>query len=694
MVQLVCNNFDNVTVIYNGANTLELGWVDEHPQIKSVLWCPGTGQSGFNGLGDILNGDTNPSGKTADTFLYDLTVSPTWNNFGSFVYDNMSEFDSKFEFMGMEISEVHPSFVNYTDGIYVGYRYYETAAAEGFIDYDATVQYPFGYGLSYTTFKQEMGPMTANNGEISFDVTVTNTGSVAGKDVVQVYYNPPYTNGGIEKASANLIAFDKTEMLEPGASETVHITFTTEEMASYDESGNGCYVLEAGDYIISLNSDSHHIIDSQVYTQDATIRYDENNPRSTDQIAASNQFSYASGGLTYLSRADHFANFEEATAGPSTYTMPEDQKSKFLCTANYDPTQFDDPNADAPTMGADNGLVLNDLRGLDYDDPLWDDLLDQMSAEDMEKLVSSAGYQTQAIESVGKVSTVDCDGPASINNNFTGEGSIGFPAAVMIASTWNVDLARAFGESIGKMADEMDVSGWYAPAMNTHRSAFGGRNFEYYSEDDVLAGNMAANAIQGAKEYGVYAYIKHFAMNDQESRRLDMICTWADEQAMREIYLKPFEIAVKKGGTTAVMSAFTYIGPVYAAATPELLNNVLRGEWGFRGMVISDGFSSGYFQNADQVVRNGNDACLVAFDTPETHVRVQSNAALQAMRTACHNIMYTVVNSRAYANDGVMEIPAWKIALIVIDVVAALALAFGEYKAVTNYKKRKADEKK
>lgn len=692
MVDLVCKNFDNVTVVYNGANTMELGWVDEHPQIKSVLWCPGTGQSGFNALGEILCGDVNPSAKTADTFVYDLTKTPTWNNFGNFVYDNMSEYDSEFMFGTFSLGEVHPSFINYTDNIYVGYRFYETAAAEGFIDYDKTVQYPFGYGLSYTTFKQDVGTLTEQDGVLSVDVTVTNTGNVAGKDVVEVYYNPPYTNGGIEKSSANLAAFDKTDLLEPGTSQTLTLTFNVEDMASYDVNGAGCYVLEAGDYIVSVNSDSHNIIKAQTYTVDKTVTYDESNPRQSDDKAATNLFGYADGGLTYLSRADHFANWDEATAGPSTYTMPADQKAQFLCTANYDATQFDDPSAEAPTMGAKNGLKLNDLRGLDYDDPKWDLLLDQMSADDMDKLVSSAGYQTQAIDSVGKVHTVDCDGPASINNNFTQQGSIGFPAAVMIANTWNVDMAHAFGDSIGKMADEMDVSGWYAPAMNTHRSAFGGRNFEYYSEDGVLAGNMAANAVIGAKEHGVYAYIKHFAMNDQETRRTDMLCTWANEQAMREIYFKPFEIAVKTGGTTAVMSAFSYIGPVYAAGTPELMQTVLRDEWGFRGMVISDGFSSSYFQNADQVVRAGNDACLVAFDTPETHMRVRSNAALQAMRTACHNIMYTVVNSRAYQYGGAEPMPKWKIALIAIDVVAVLCLAFCEYKSVKNYKKRKTEK--
>ena len=505
MLDLVCANFDNVVVVYNGANTMELGFLNDYKQIKGAIWCPGTGQSGFESLGAVVAGTVNPSGKTSDTFVYDLTATPTYNNFGNFLYDNMDEFAATSKNFGTGEEEATiPSFVNYVEGIYVGYRFYETAAVEGLIDYDKTVQFPFGYGLSYTDFEQKMGDVTVADGKVSFDVTVTNNGTAAGKDVVEVYYNPPYTNGGIEKASANLIDFAKTDVLQPGESQTINVSFSEEDMASYDTYGNGCYVLEAGDYEISINSDSHNAIASQTVSVADTVVYDENNARSTDDVAATNQFAYAEGDVTYLSRAD--------------------------------------------------------------------------------------GFQTSAASSVGKVMTVDCDGPASINNNFTGTGSIGFPSAVMIANTWNKDLALSFGESIGKMADEMDVSGWYAPAMNTHRNAFAGRNFEYYSEDGVLSGKMAANAVIGAEKYGVYAYIKHFALNDQETNRTGMLCTWSNEQAIREIYLKPFEIAVKEGGAKAVMSSFNYIGTQWAGGTYPLQTTVLRDEWGFRGFVLTDYF--------------------------------------------------------------------------------------------------------
>ena len=690
MLDLVCENFNNVVLVYNGANPMELGFVNEYSQIKSAVWCAGTGQSGFEALGEIVAGEINPSGKTVDTFVSDLTETPTWNNFGSFVYDNVDEYQYIHTNRRTGAKSTRfPTFVNYVEGIYVGYRFYETAADEGLIDYDKTVVYPFGYGLSYTSFTQEMGDLTEQDGTISFDVTVTNTGAVAGKDVVEVYYNPPYTNGGIEKASANLIAFDKTELLEPGASETVTISFSAEDMASYDEKGAGCYVLEAGDYEISIQSDSHNQIDSRIYTVADTVTYDEDNARSTDAQVAVNHFDYAEGEVTYLSRADGFANYAEATAAPENYSMSDEVKSVFINNGVYDPEKYNDASDEMPTTGAKNGMTLAELRGASYDDERWETLLDQLTISDMDTMIALGGYQTAAAASVDKASTVDCDGPASINNNFTGVGSVGFPSAVMIASTWNTDLALEFGESIGKMADEMDVSGWYAPAMNTHRSAFAGRNFEYYSEDGVLAGRIAANAVIGAEEYGVYAYIKHFALNDQETNRNVMLCTWANEQSIREIYLRPFEIAVKDGGAKAVMSSFNYVGAEWAGASSALCNTVLRDEWGFRGFVLTDYFGVYGYMNSDQAIRGGTDCMLVAYDTETNHVKDTSSATgVKAMRQACKNIMYTVVNSRAYAEENLNTgLPTWQIMAIAIDVVLGAAIIGLEVLTVKSYRK-------
>ena len=690
MVDLVCKNFDNVIVVYNGANAMELGWVKDYSQIKSVIWCAGTGQSGFNALGSVLCGDVNPSGRTIDTFVYDLTATPTWNNFGNMLYDNMNEFEA--DSFGTKVT---PAFVNYVENIYVGYKFYETAAAEGLIDYDKTVVYPFGHGLSYTSFTQTLNSVTESDGTITVDVTVTNTGSVSGKDVVEVYYNPPYTNGGIEKASANLIGFAKTSEIAAGASENVQVTFKAEDMASYDAHGKGCYVLEKGDYIISINSDSHNVIDSKTYTVASDIVYNESNPRSSDQTVATNEFDFAEGNVTYLSRADGFANYAEATAAPTDYSMPAEAKATFYNNSNYDPNDFNNPDDVAPTTGAKNGIQLADMVGVAYDDEKWDSFLDQLTVADMDSLIALGGYQSVAVSSVGKVQAIDCDGPASINNNFTQQGSIGFPSAVMIAATWNTDLAYSFGESIGKMADDMGVSGWYAPAMNIHRSAFAGRNFEYYSEDGVLSGAIASHAIMGSQDQGVYAFMKHFALNDQETNRCGMLCTWASEQAIREIYLKPFEACVKNADCHAVMSSFNYIGNTYAGNCPELLINVLRNEWGFVGMVLTDYYGVYGYQDSDHLIRNGGDFCLVNYDTETNHLTDTTSAtALVCARQACKNILYTVANSRAYYPENLNPgMPTWEKVMIGVDVVGVLALiALEILVAKKGYAKRKKEE--
>lgn len=688
LVDLVCSNFNNVVVVYNGANAFELGFVNDYPQIKSAIWCPGTGQSGFNALGSIVSGAVNPSGKTTDTVVYDLDSTPTVNNFGSYTYTNMNEFPG--ETFG---TTTLPTFINYVEGIYVGYKFYETAASEGLINYDEQVLYPFGYGLTYTSFTQTMSDITENNGVLTFDVTVTNTGSVAGKDVVQVYYNPPYTNGGIEKATANLIEFAKTKTLQPGESETISVSFKLEDMASYDDKDAKAYVLEKGNYDISINSNSHKVLESKTYTVDTTVVYSGDNSKSTDKIAATNVFDYANGGFTYLSRQDGFSNYEEATKAPASYELPQEYKDTFVNNSNYNPEDYNNADDVMPTLGAKNDIELMDLRGADYDDPRWETLLDNLTVSDMNTLISLGGYQTAEVKSVGKVGTIDCDGPASINNNFTGVGSLGFPSAVMIASTWNKEIAEDFGTSIGKMADEMGVSGWYAPALNIHRSAFSGRNFEYYSEDPILSGWMAAKATAGAETQGVYAYLKHFALNDQETNRNSMLCTWSNEQAIREIYLKAFEIAVKEGGAKAMMSSFNYIGTVYAGANPELLQTVLREEWGFRGMVLTDYFGVYGYQNADQEIRNGNDFMLVAYDAGTNQVKDQSSAtSIIAMRQASKNIMYTVVNSRAYFDENYsVEMAGWKKLAIGADVVLAGVLVVLEVLTIRKFRSSKEE---
>lgn len=709
MIDLVTKNFDKVTLVYNGANAFQFDFLSNYPQIKSVLWCPPAGQTGFSALGDVLAGETNPSGKTSDTFVKNLTKTPVFNNTdgaaaassssvgadGAFVYDNVDDLAAKYTgFTGQE-NTVLPSFVNYVEGIYVGYKFYETAADEGLINYDDTVIYPFGYGLSYTSFEQKMGDVSYKDGKVTFDVTVTNTGDTAGKDVVEVYYNPPYTDGGIEKASKNLVAFEKTEKLEPGASETVKIEFDDDDMASYDNKGAKAWVLEKGDYTISIQSDSHHVIDSEKINVADTITYDsESNTHNNDQTVATNQFDYAAGDVTYLSRANHFANYAEATAAPTNFSMSDEVKAAFTNNGNYDPTKYDDDSDEMPTTGAKNGLRLADMYGKDYDDADWEKLLDQLTFDDMDNLIANGGYGTPAVSSVGKIQLTDADGPASLNNNFTGVGSIGFPASTAFACTWNKDLAKQFGEMIGDMAHDMHVAGWYAPAMNIHRGAFSGRTFEYFSEDSLLSGVMASNEIAGAKEKGVYSFMKHFALNDQETNRTNMVCTWADEQAIREIYLKPFEMSVKEGGAQAVMSSFNYIGYTYAGASNNLLNTVLRDEWGFKGFVLTDYFGGYGYQNADQEIRNGNDSML-ATTKITNHITDKSATSVKAMRTAAHNILYTAANSWQYA-DGEPKVatPIWKTAMYVawgVTAVLVIALEALTIKRYMDRKKAKAE---
>ena len=692
MVDMVCSNFDNVIVIYNGANQFELGFADEYPQIKSVVWCPGTGNVGFNALGKVFSGEVNPSGKTPDTFIYDMTTAPWWNNAEKTEYTNLA--DMAVEGMNAGTAQVYaPAFTNYVEGIYVGYKYYETAAQEGAIDYDKTVQYPFGYGLSYTEFEQKMGELEEKDGQISVDVEVTNTGDVAGKDVVEVYYKPPYTNGGIEKSSANLIEFAKTDLLQPGESQTVTVTFSIEDMASYDENNAKAYVLEKGDYVISINSDSHTVLDQKTYTADKDVVYKGENKRASDDTAATNVFEDAKGDVTYLSRADHFANYEEATAAPASAELGEPYVSEYHLNSNFDKTTYLNDEDVMPTTGADNGLTLADMRDADYDDPRWEKLLDQLTVDEMANMIAMAGYQTAAMDSVGKVATLDFDGPAAINNNFTGVGSIGFPIEVVIASTWNKELAQTWGECMGKISQEMGAEGWYAPGMNTHRTAFGARNYEYFSEDGVLAGNMGAKAVEGARKYGVYSYIKHFALYEGNAK---MVSVWSNEQAIREIYLKPFEISVKQGGANAVMVSWSFLGDKWTGESSNLMNTVLRDEWGFRGMALTDFFrNNGHgFMNADAALANGVDAMLSTFNGEENNVaNPEHPTSVLQMRNACKNVMYTVVSSWAY--DGEHEetgMENWKKAGIGIDIVIALFMAGMEVLVIRGYKKRKNAE--
>ncbi|WP_249367142.1 MULTISPECIES: glycoside hydrolase family 3 N-terminal domain-containing protein [unclassified Actinomyces] len=704
MLAVVDSHFDNVVVLVNSNNTMELGWLDDYPSIKSVLLAPGTGVNGMGALGRILNGQVNPSGHTADTFVTDLTATPAYNNYGGFQYTNVED-------MAEEYLAADPAFqgvfgrVSYNEGIYVGYRYYETAyddAVPGF-DYDAEVRYPFGHGLSYTEFSHEITSFDASGEDVTLSVTVTNTGSVAGKDAVEIYSTPPYTNGGIEKASVNLAAFAKTRLLEPGASQEVQLTIPKEDLASYDSSGiktdDGGYVLEAGEYVISARASSHEVLDSESFTVEADIDYSQSG-RDSDGAAATNRFEdYSAGDVTYLSRADQFANYAEATAPPSAEDLiMSDQVRAAIdeySVAHYDPTAHEDPNAVMPTTGADNGLALRDMTGLDYDDEQWRLLLDQLTVEEMAELVAVGGFQTVAVDSIDKRLMLDSDGPAGLNDWVIGVMGTPYPAEVLVAQTWSTELAGEVGSGIGQEYQDVHIYGWYGPAMNMHRTAFGGRNFEYYSEDGVLAGHLAVATVNGAASHGVYSYIKHFAMNDQEINRCSLLQTYANEQTIREIYLKPFEVVVKgydEGAPQAVMSAFNYIGTRYTGADPNLLNGVLREEWGFQGMVLTDWYGSyGYQQTTDSVL-NGNDLMLGMGSQARSTVENQDSATVvSALRTASHNILFTVANSGNFTveTDGGGPEPL-TVRLIIVDLVVGVLCVGIMTLVVLRWRRKKA----
>lgn len=675
MLSLVNKNFKKVIVLVNSANPMELGFLNEYSNIKGALLMEGPGATaGFESLGRVLKGSVNPSGRTVDTYAYDLKSTPTYNNFGNYTYSDQKH-----------------HYVNYSEGIYNGYKFYETYYNGNQAGYDKAVQYPFGYGLSYTTFKKSMSNLKTNlKGKISFDVTVKNTGKVAGKDVVETYYTAPYTNGGVEKSSTNLLNFKKTKNLKPGQSQTLHFTLNREDMASYDTANGGSYVLDQGNYQIQVKDNSHDVVASKDYHVGTKVVYTK---RSSDKTTVKNQFGYAKGDVTYLSRKDNFANLATSTkAAPAVKTLTASVKNQLSDVKQVTVNK----NDKMPTTGAHNDVKLSNLRGKSYNSPLWDKLLDNMTYKQMNKLITYGGYQTVQASSIGLKHTYDFDGPAGYSSFMVkGINATSFPVAATIASTWNKDLANKRGQMMGKQGKELGVSGWYGPAMNLHRSAFGGRDFEYYSEDGTISGYMAVNEIKGAKKYGVYAYMKHFALNNQETNRCNMLVTWANEPAIRENYLKPFEMSVKKGGVTAVMSSFNYIGTKWSGANKELLTNVLRKEWGFHGLVETDYYGGYGYMSGEKAIAAGNDLMLSTtgkgmmgdFDAP--YITKKDATTVKNMRKACHDIMYTIVNSREYSKDNKQgNMLPWQKTVVTFDVIAGIVVVALEVLAAYIYRRR------
>nr|WP_167050227.1 glycoside hydrolase family 3 N-terminal domain-containing protein [Microbacterium halimionae] len=691
LIALAEGNFDTVIVVINASTSFELGGLQDDPEINGIIMAGSPGVSGFNALGRVLSGAVNPSGHTVDIFSRDFTADPTFQNFGDYAYTNVED----------------GYFVDYNEGIYSGYRYYETAAVEGFIDYDQAVVYPFGYGLSYTDFSwavsdEQLGDV---DGDISVDVDVTNIGDVAGRDVVQLYYTAPYTPGGIEKSSVVLGDFAKTSLLEPGATETVTLTIPVEDMASYDMSGTGSYVLDAGTYELKVQTDSHNLadgIDPISYTVDSTVTYTDG--RQSDAAPATNQFAdvtepYVDGSLTAFSRADFAGTFPTAPSAEN-YVASDATVAAF---APYDAAAAAAENEDAvaPTWNAEGDASLVNMRGLSWDDPAWDALLDQLDIDETVALLTSGAYNTAGLPEIGKIRTNDIDGPAGFSSFINPDLWTGtaFPSEYLIGQSWSTQLASDMGVAIGNEAMAMGINGWYGPAVNLHRSPFAGRNFEYYSEDPTLSGRLATYAIDGALTKGVYSFTKHFAMNDQETNRVNGngLATWATEQTIRELYLTPFEMVVKdvsgelpfydengeltstEIGSTAVMSSFNRIGATWAGGSPALMHNVLREEWGFTGMAITDFNLYPYMYPDEAWAARGTDHMLT-FEGMKTIEDTESAFAQENLRYAIHNVLYTVANSNAVNGMApgatlTYQAAAWEVGVIAGTVLLGILIA-------------------
>lgn len=581
LVRHVTAAFDSVIVLFNTANVMEMGWLEEYASIKAAVWVGIPGEVGFDCVGKLLKGDINPSGKLADTVAYRITDHPSNMNFGDFSYTGGGLNSSKF--------------VEYREGIYIGYRYFETFAPD-------KVQYPFGYGLSYTSFSVTADRFTADAATVAVRVTVKNTGGVAGKEVVQLYYSPPYTPGGIEKSAIVLGAYAKTDLLKPGQSQTLTLRFATDDMASYDYRTEQARVLEKGVYTIRVGRSVREHTATFSYTVDSTkvLRTDP-----VTGAAVHNRFDAARGTLSVFTREDAAGTYPSA---PAVFSPPAGIK-------DADKLPAPKTEGTAPALGVRHPDGVITLRDVAEDEGLWDAFLDQLTLDEMITLTANCGYKTAGVERLGIPQTTDNDGPAAIkgkNGILYRDSGIAYPAAAVLACTWNDALAERFGESVGIEAEDIGTHIWYAPGANLHRNPRGGRNFEYYSEDPLLSGRMCAAVVRGAQSKNLIVTVKHFAVNDQETNRTGLF-TWIDEQALRELYLKPFEMAVKDGGALGMMSGFNRIGMTWCGANRALLVDVLREEWGFKGFVVSDfsfNFTGTGYMSPPSAIYGHNNALL------------------------------------------------------------------------------------
>ena len=706
LITMATTNFDTVILVLNTNNPIELSSVSHLP-IDAILWVGGFGQTGTNGLAKVISGDVNPSGRLVDTFALNTLDAPSTANLGDYSFSNSSVDRGK-------------EYMVYAEGIYIGHRYYETRYEDyvlnqgnpGSFNYADEVAYPFGYGLSYTSFNYTGYTVTENQTSFDVSVTITNSGSVAGKETVQVYMQSPYTDYDksnlIEKAAVELVGFVKTDLLAPNQSQTVTISVDKALLKTYDATLAQTYILDAGDYYFTVAKDAHAAInniiqkrntgivnplvpsplettagdDSMVYKH-TVLSLDTTTYSTSLQTgyAITNQFTdvditYYDNSFTYLSRNNWLGTWPQ-TYQNGTWEAPQDLIDGLAF--NRSDAVVDSPAATMPKIETESEtygkLSVADLIGADYDDPRWQALIEQMSISNMTRLVRLGGYATVAIDNIGLPGTADKDGPSGFSSTLIpGRSGMAFPTQVLMASTWNESLLYEFGKAIGEDSLALGIHGWYAPGVNIHRSAYSGRNFEYYSEDGFLSGKMAAQVIKGAKELGVIAYMKHYALNDQETNRTGG-AMFANEQSIREIYLKGFEIAAVEGNANALMVSMNRVGATWAGAHKGLMTEVLRNEWGFKGMAITDQASVPAMLYQDHIsgLYAGTDLWLNTNGTLWSLSDYTNNPTVMTnVQEAAKHIVYAISQSNAMnglsSSSTLVEImPWWQVLLYSIS---------------------------
>ena len=719
--------FKKIVVLLNSSNPLQLDFLDSYG-IDAVLWIGDVGMTGINGVADVLAGNVNPSGRIVDTFLKDNHSSPAMQNFGAYPYTNGAEYEVATAQNNTDpgIGKCNQDYVVYQEGIYVGYRYYETRYEDyvlgrgnaGEYDYDGDVAFPFGYGLSYTTFAYSNFAVEDKGDSFEVSVDVTNTGAVDGKHTVQIYFQSPYTqydiDNGVEKAAVELCGFDK-KMIAAGATEHYTITVDKEDLTSYDANNAKTYILEDGDYYFTVGTDAHNAINNILAakgadasrmsgTGDASLAVKWNNPTfdkttyavsSATGNAITNLFDNADLNkyegaedqqITYLTRSDWTGTFPQSAVSLLITEqmwkdgLSHDEADRAALVERYKQEYY--PDATMPEMGVAGDLNANDFVDTEPDDPAWTDLIRQIPYSEMTNLIYNGFHITQPVPSINLPGTKDENGPQGFTMSLMGGSSaMAYTSEDVMAATFNLEIVENIGRCIGEdflhaPADSGTVfAGIYGPGANIHRTPYSGRNFEYYSEDGWLSGRMAEVEVAAIQDRGVYVFTKHFALNDQEEGRYG-ISTWSNEQAIRELYLEGFEGSVAGGGM-GVMSSFNRIGVVWSGAHHGLMTGILRDEWGMDGAAITDCSVMASFMDyrlgvlAGQDIWDGYSMGMATLDGLEN-----DPAIVTAVQRAAKNIAYSVTHSQAMniGNATVVPItPWWQMALYVVTGVLAVA---------------------